>query len=47
MSSGARSFVWGRDRSQQPYIEKRMGTVHAPTLGERLARRDEETLATP
>jgi hypothetical protein len=43
----ARSFVWGRDRSQQPYIEKRMGTVHAPTLGERLARRDEETLAAP
>ncbi len=34
----ARHYVWANDRSQTSFIRSRFGSVHAPTLGERLAQ---------
>jgi hypothetical protein len=40
--SYARNFVWATDRGQTAFIEKRMGSVAVPTLGERLAARADQ-----
>lgn len=42
----ARDFVWARDRSQAGFIAKHFASVAAPTLGERLARREDGAPAT-
>lgn len=34
----AREYVWASDRSQTSFVRSKFGSVHAPTLGERLAQ---------